>query len=507
MHVSKVETATKINRETTDTRVEKLLESFDKIVEDSTTEQLSFEEHAAVLIRMIDYEIKEVDFKKKCQLAPDQTVRKEHYVVEVIEELLAIFSRHKRNLQAFTKDSLYLYNGAYWSKLKEEDALYFLGKAAEKMNVTKYKSKMSVFQDDLMKQLLRASYKPMKRAEKKTISVNLRNGTFDIKANSQSMRGFDPSDMFTYQLSFDYDEKSQCPLFMNFLNMVLPDIEQQTILAEYIGYVFVPNGVLNVEKALFIYGTGGNGKSVIFNIINALVGRENITSFDIGALTNPDERGDRNRAEIENKLVNYSSEIGTNIHFDNFKKLVTNEPIPIRNLYEKPRFAYNYAKLIFNANRLPANPEQTDAYFRRLIILEFKLQIEEDKKDVDLSFKILESELPGVFNWVLSGMRRLLKNRNFSKCRASDELVSKYRAESDTIARFLEDKGYVYDRNGRKKWYDLKMEYYEYCKAMRYPSLPERSIKESLKQKGIDNKRGSEGLIFEMTKAPDLGWP
>jgi putative DNA primase/helicase len=39
---------------------------------------------------------------------------------------------------------------------------------------------------------------------------------------------------------------------------------------EYLGYLFVRNKSLNLEKSLILYGTGANGKSVLFEILNAL---------------------------------------------------------------------------------------------------------------------------------------------------------------------------------------------------------------------------------------------
>lgn len=49
----------------------------------------------------------------------------------------------------------------------------------------------------------------------------------------------------------------------------LPEKELQDILAEFTGYVFTKR--LKLEKALLLYRTGANGKSVYFDVMNALL--------------------------------------------------------------------------------------------------------------------------------------------------------------------------------------------------------------------------------------------
>lgn len=90
---------------------------------------------------------------------------------------------------------------------------------------------------------------------------------------------------------------------MEFLNEVLPEIAAQNVIAEYLTFVFVKK--IKFEKMLVLYGSGANGKSVMFEIVNALFGKENATSYSLEDLTNSDYV----RAKIADKLLNYASEI------------------------------------------------------------------------------------------------------------------------------------------------------------------------------------------------------
>ncbi len=60
---------------------------------------------------------------------------------------------------------------------------------------------------------------------------------------------------------------------------------------EYIGWIFTP---LKLEKVLFLYGSGKNGKSVFVDIVEALLGKENISHESLSDMCG--ENGDRSRA-------------------------------------------------------------------------------------------------------------------------------------------------------------------------------------------------------------------
>jgi putative DNA primase/helicase len=71
---------------------------------------------------------------------------------------------------------------------------------------------------------------------------------------------------------------------------------------------------------------------------------------------------------------------------------------------------------MFNTNEMPSDVEFNDGFYRRFIPIGFNVTIPEERRDPDLSKKIIEKELSGIFNWALSGLRRLLINKKFTIC-------------------------------------------------------------------------------------------
>ena len=92
------------------------------------------------------------------------------------------------------------------------------------------------------------------------------------------------------------------------------------------------------------------------------------------------------------------------------KKLTGRHPIRIEGKNQQAYDALLHAKLIFNANQLPTNPDNSDAHFRRVIILSFPNQFEGEKEDQDLLKKLsTDKELSGIFNIIAIALKRIIK--------------------------------------------------------------------------------------------------
>ena len=345
----------------------------------------------------------------------------------------------------------------------------------------------------VMEQFLSTAYLEAKPTMADKVLINLKNGTFEISPNGAKLRPFDRSDFLTYQLPFEYNPEAKAPLFEAYLNKVLPDVERQKVLAEYLGFVFIKHGSnrLKEEKALILYGSGANGKSVFFEIVSALLGKANTSNFSLQSLTNDNGYF---RAKIANKLVNYASEINGKLESAIFKQLVSGEPVEARLPYGEPFTLGQYAKLIFNCNELPRDVEQTNAFFRRFLIVPFEVTIPPNEQDKQLHTKIIENELSGVFNWVLEGLNRLLEQKSFTDCKAAQQAVDNYRIQSDSVKMFVNENEYKATAENHIKIVDLYHEYKCFCIDDGFKPVNKSNFKKRLIGYGvIVDKVGSKG--------------
>lgn len=423
------------------------------------------------------------------KLEPNQ----KHYLVLSIDNVLKFA---KKNLWGLCKnnDFIYLSNGAYWSNIDKEVFQKFLGQAAEKMGVPRFSAQYYLFMEQLFKQFLATAYLPTPEPVKDIVLVNLQNGTFEVTPEGTRIRPFNSEDFLTYQLPFRYDPKAEAPIFQSYLDRVLPDKQRQVVLSEYLGYIFIRNGssIMKEEKALVLYGSGANGKSVFFEVVNALFGVENVSSYSLQSLTN--ENG-YFRAKLVNKLVNYASEINGNLEASIFKQLVSGEPVEARLPYGEPFTLTQYAKLIFNCNELPREVEHTNAYFRRFLIVPFDVTIPEEEQDKQLHSKIIGSELSGVFNWVLEGLNRLLIQKRFSDCDAARLAREQYEKQSDSVKLFLEENNYERHPSRYKLLKDIYADYRIFCMEDGFKPVNKSNFIKRLQRIGINIEKKNIGNV------------
>lgn len=424
-----------------------------------------------------------------------------HHLILSVENIIKVARSNNWNLCQYN-NLIHLYNGTFWEEVDQDLFQKFLGEAAYKMGVPKFNAHYYLFREKLYKQFQSSAYFPKPELDNDRVLINLFNGTFEVTANQVKLIPFDPKHFLTYQLPFKYNTNSKRSIFEEYLNTVLPDKELQMILAEYLGFLFIKHGskALKEEKALLLYGTGANGKSVLFEVLNALLGSANVSSYSLQDLTN--ESG-YYRGMIANKLVNYASEISDKMDISKFKQMVSGEPMGARLPYEKPFTMTQYAKLMFNCNELPKDVEHNNAYFRRLIIIPFNVTILPENQDRQLHVKIIDNELSGVFNWILEGLDRLLKQGRFTVSKVAEQVVDTYKMESDTVKLFLFENGYKKSTVKCTKLKELYEEYRTFCSDGGFQPVNKANFNKRLKSAGINTERRNIGNVVFVSNIKD----
>lgn len=425
-------------------------------------------------------------------------VNTKHYRILSIKNVSKTATKNRWGL-CKNHDFIYLYNSAFWTEIDKDEFQKFLGEAAEKMGVRWDNTQDYQFREQLFKQFLATEYLSNPPGDQNKVLINLLNGTFEVTAKGTKLRQFDRADFLTYQLPFEYDPEAEAPIFQTYLNKVLPDKERQRVLAEYLGFVFIKHGsnALKEEKALILYGTGANGKSVFFEIVTSMFGRDNVSNYSLQSLT--EEKGFY-RARISNKLVNYASEISGKLEASLFKNMVSGEPVEACLKYGQPFTMTDYAKFIFNCNELPKEVEHTNAYFRRFLIIPFDVTIPEHEQDKQLHAKIIKNELSGVFNWVLEGLNRLLEQKGFSVCEAAKQAVEQYKIQSDSVKQFIEENGYQSSPTDHKLIKELYTDYRAFCSDDGCPPVKKTNFIKRVQGFGITVEKKNIGNVAYLSK-------
>ena len=349
-------------------------------------------------------------------------------IIRAVGGDLAVFNYEPR---AKASQEVHLYTGTHWQMLDQQVYYDFVNECAQRIGMPQEELHEPAFMERIYWQVaFRVAHSRPMHHSSKVSRINVQNGTLEIRADGTvTLHEHRREDYFLYCLTYAYDPAAACPLWLHFLDEVLPDADAQRVLAEFIGFSFVRG--INPEKMLVLLGGGSNGKSVTLAIIEALLGRQNVSNVTLSDLTSDAEK----RCMTEGKLANISHESDREIDASMLKKIVSLEPIDIRKLYVGTRIIREYGKLITSFNALP-RAEATHGFYRRWLILPFRRTITEQEADVNLSAKLC-GELSGILNWVLEALPQFMSRGQFSPCEVCQKELERFRLQSDSVQLFL----------------------------------------------------------------------
>lgn len=116
----------------------------------------------------------------------DIKIKRPELKVLIIEEIL---QHAQKNNWSLCKQggSCYLYNGAYWETLTDDDVKHFISACAMRLGVKQVLAKECQFVDDLYKQFLFSAHLQPPTFEPNKVLINLQNGTFEVTTETQDL--------------------------------------------------------------------------------------------------------------------------------------------------------------------------------------------------------------------------------------------------------------------------------------------------------------------------------
>jgi putative DNA primase/helicase len=163
-------------------------------------------------------------------------------------------------------------------------------------------------------------------------------------------------------------------------------------------------GVVSEHVVVLIHGSGGNGKSLIFNSIKYALGDYAVT---LGSEVLMESHNDRHPTEIavlRGARLALCSEVDSGRRWNEtrLKRLSGGDPITARVIAGDP-FEFNPShKLVLLANAKPGLRQVDEAIRRRIHLVEFKVTIPPEERDPNLP-EILRAEAGGILGWGLAG--------------------------------------------------------------------------------------------------------
>jgi P4 family phage/plasmid primase-like protien len=274
------------------------------------------------------------------------------------------------------------------------------------------------------------------------------------------------------RLPVQFVPEQDCPTFKKFLTEVLYP-EDIRVVQEWIGYCL--HRGYPAQVAILFVGEGNNGKSTLISAIQALLGRDNVSAVSLQEL----EVNRFAKADLFGKLANLYADLPDSAlkSVGTFKMLTGGDPIRGERKFQNSFLFVNSAKLTFSCNVVPEVYEDTTAFFRRWIIIQFPNTFDGTKADKDLLKKLTTpEELSGILNFALAGLARLRTNGwRFSISRSTEEVRQDYIRRSSPIRAFLMD-AVVMKSTGVVSKRDFFAAFVKYCTKMKLAVVTDQTF-------------------------------
>ncbi|MEL7664093.1 MAG: phage/plasmid primase, P4 family [Methanosarcina mazei] len=321
-------------------------------------------------------------------------------------------------------------------------------------------------------------------SEEITTPLNLipvNNGVLNI--DTMTLEDYSPEKVFLSKYPINYNPEAGKPIkFMRMLETTFKGSEEQIpIVQEMFGYCFLRS--YYIEVVYFLIGSGGNGKTLLLNILSALLGgSEHCSYLSLKELAEP--KNENMLYDLFGKSANVCGDTGKQKlkETDILKKATGNDYIRARRLYKESFNFKNYAKIILSFNRLPEVEDFSDGFKRRLCQIEFNNKFVDGAEGTNknLEKEIIESgELEGVFLWALEGLKRLLKNSKLSNNKSASIKGLEYSRKSNPMHYFVRECIEEKPNNFVKKS-ELLEAYTKYANYNRMPQLTAQEFKKEL---------------------------
>lgn len=268
--------------------------------------------------------------------------------------------------------------------------------------------------------------------------INLRNGLFNLSTFKLEPHSKDYLD--TTQLDFDYDPKAECPVFWRYLRTSLVNADGQadgemiSLVQEALAYSMTAK--TDLKASFWLIGKPDSGKSTLVGFIRALMGSLHST-IDLNQLAT-------NRfllSGIVGKRVVTFTEADANSFIPDalYKAMVGGQDEIYVDVKNKPGIAFvPTAKFWWAMNSAPRFNDRSGATLNRLHIILFDRSVPQHERIGNLN-DLLRDERAGVFNWLLTGYRRLMAQGTFTKPARSQQWRESYRLQNDTEQTFISE--------------------------------------------------------------------
>jgi putative DNA primase/helicase len=246
-----------------------------------------------------------------------------------------------------------------------------------------------------------------------------------------------------HALAFAYDPKAPRPeRWFTFLKQLWPeDVGEPDALQEAIGYIL--GGDTRLQKMFLFVGPKRGGKGTIGRVLTGLLGAHHVAAPTLSSLsTNFGLQPLIGKALALISDARLSTKAESHVVVERLLSISGEDSLTIDRKYKEPWTGKLPTRFIVMTNELPRLLDASGALASRFIILTLQ-QSFYNVENPRLTEELL-SEAPGIFNWALDGLDRLVARGYLVNPSSGQEAARQLEDLSSPISAFLRDRCVVH---------------------------------------------------------------
>lgn len=273
----------------------------------------------------------------------------------------------------------------------------------------------------------------------------LRNGVLNLK--TEEVHPHSPRFMQRCSVAAEWDPAAKCPEWGDFMVTISrKDFKLRWYIQKLLGYCL--SGRTDADILPLVIGSGGNGKSTLFNVLASVLGGY-AGKISIETLLAQGKQRDNTAAyeiaKLPGKRLVLASEIpaGRSLNESLAKDLTGGDTVEARKPYGMPFEFKLRAKFFLVGNTIPRIKGSDEGIWRRLKVIPMKHRFATAGEEGNAQRSGVEgrmlAERNGIIQWLWEGYRKA-QNEGFEPPEAVLRETGQLREDSDLLAQWFEQR-------------------------------------------------------------------
>lgn len=272
--------------------------------------------------------------------------------------------------------------------------------------------------------------------------LSLKNGTYDMRTGDFEAGVYHPENHARVQHPIEFDKDAKAPTFFRYLDHITEgDKEKQQFILEIIGSAFWTSvDETFLQRIIFMYGSGGSGKSKITQLIRKMVGNNGATDLGVAAMTKQNAFN-LDRMYNKNAVIDADTDVeriadtsilrkisGGDVYFADVKGVAGRE-------------LTSFALILILTNKLIQILDKENEFRRRALVLTLKAKVTTTiarRENFDFETQILP-EIAGIFNLAMEAFRCALDREEFTISDEMQETTTRWLDSNNKAIMFVQE--------------------------------------------------------------------